>query len=122
MTNHKQACPFCAIGKLEAPGKILAADPYAYALTPLNPVTPGHTLIIPFEHVTDFTDSPAVAADTMHFAAWYARRHLPGPVNLITSKGTEGTQSVFHLHLHLVPRHKNDELALPWTPAKGPQQ
>ena len=37
-----------------------------------------------------------------------------GPVNLITSRGREATQSVFHLHLHLVPRAANDGLALPW--------
>lgn len=39
----------------------------------------------------------------------------PHPSNLITSAGAEATQSVFHLHVHIVPRGENDGLALPWT-------
>ena len=112
-------CPFCVIATDPTQGEILAAETHTYALKPLGPVTEGHTLIIPREHVTDFTDNPSVAASTMKFAAWYAKENIPGPVNLITSKGVEATQSVFHLHLHLVPRRKDDGLALPWYSGKG---
>ncbi len=111
-------CPFCVIATDPTQGEILASGLSVYALKPLGPVTEGHTLIIPIEHVTDFTDSPLVAADAMNFAAWYAKENMPGPVNLITSKGAEATQSVFHLHLHLVPRRKDDGLTLPWTGQK----
>jgi histidine triad (HIT) family protein len=88
----------------------------AFAIVPLNPVTDGHTLVIPKTHVDDFTGDPAVSAATMRRAAELAAS--VGPCNLITSRGREATQSVFHLHLHIVPRADNDGLALPWYSGK----
>ena len=81
---------------------------------PLNPVVPGHMLVVPFKHVTDFTDDPKTTALVMADAASYAKR-MGGEWNLITSKGKDATQSVFHFHVHLVPRHKDDGLQLPWS-------
>lgn len=107
-------CIFCLIGLGVKPGEILATSLDAYALTPLNPVTPGHTLIIPYAHRADFTEDPDISGRAMSFASWYASEHIKGDVNLITSKGRDATQSVLHLHLHLVPRVANDGLALPW--------
>jgi histidine triad (HIT) family protein len=83
------------------------------AFVPLNPVTPGHVLVIPTIHVADFTTKPSVSAFVMHKAAELAADI--GPCNLITSKGREATQSVFHLHVHLVPRQLDDGLLLPWS-------
>jgi histidine triad (HIT) family protein len=82
-------------------------------IAPLNPCVEGHVLVIPRLHVEDFTDNMVVAAVTMAAASRYARNM--GPCNLITSRGKEATQSVFHLHIHLVPRRENDGLHLPWT-------
>ncbi len=82
-------------------------------IEPLNPVTPGHRIIIPSEHVEDFTDNPEVTAYVMAYAAKAARKM--GHVNLITSCGRLATQSVYHLHVHLVPRVEGDGLHLPWT-------
>jgi len=81
---------------------------------PLNPVTPGHTLVVPREHVTDFADRPTITARVMETAAQLASIK-GGDMNLITSKGHDATQSVFHLHVHLVPRVAGDGLILPWT-------
>lgn len=81
---------------------------------PLNPVTPGHRLFVPWEHVTDAMHKPWVTARTMEVAAEYAAMRN-WPANLITSIGTEATQSVFHLHVHYVPRREGDGLHLPWT-------
>lgn len=83
------------------------------AIVPLNPVTPGHVLVLPKEHVPDFTTSYHLTGLTARAAAHIAR-DMGGAVNLITSRGIEATQSVFHLHMHLVPRKSNDGLALPW--------
>ncbi len=53
----------------------------------------------------------------MRYAAQWAAGHRMNPCNLITSAGREATQTVFHLHIHVVPRRDGDGLALPWTPA-----
>lgn len=110
-------CPFCAVAAGDAPATVLAAWPDAVAIEPLNPVTPGHVLVIPREHVKDFTQDPFVTAAVMRRAAQYAGT-VGGEMNLITSRGEAATQSVFHLHAHLVPRRVGDGLALPWAPGR----
>lgn len=110
---HTEACPFCAIAAGQAPATIVREWPDALAIVPLGPVVDGHTLVIPRVHVTDFAADPEVSALTMRRAAELMQRS-PCPMNVITSRGREATQSVFHLHLHLVPRAADDGLALPW--------
>lgn len=107
-------CVFCEIVAGRAPARIAAGWPDAVAIHPLNPVTPGHLLVIPQGHVADFRTDPAVSASVMARAAELASR-MPGDANLITSAGEAATQTVPHLHLHLVPRRAGDGLALPWT-------
>ncbi|MFE0472409.1 HIT family protein [Streptomyces sp. NPDC058947] len=87
--------------------------PDAVAFIPLNPVVEGHTLIVPKVHVRDFAESPEVFAATSLRAA-ELMQFTPRAMNVITSRGKAATQSIFHLHLHLVPRQDNDGLALPW--------
>ena len=112
----EQPCPFCEIIAGRAPATIVREWPDAIAIVPLGPVVDGHLLVIPREHVTDYGDDPVVSATTMYRAAELADDY--GPSNLITSRGSAATQSVFHLHLHLVPRAENDGLALPWYSGK----
>jgi histidine triad (HIT) family protein len=76
-------------------------------------VTDGHLLVVPTVHVRDATQDPGVTAFTMAAAAELAKE--AGPCNIITSAGAEATQTVFHLHLHIVPRREGDGLTLPWT-------
>ncbi|MFE2967545.1 HIT family protein [Streptomyces sp. NPDC059340] len=108
-----EPCPFCEIVAGRAPATIIRAWPKVLAIVPLNPVVEGHILVIPKLHVRDFVEAPMTAAETMRRASDLAA-DLDCPMNLITSKGREATQSVFHLHLHLVPRAEGDGLALPW--------
>lgn len=81
---------------------------------PLNPVTRGHRLFVPALHVEDVMEKPWVSAQVMEVAATYARIRNQA-CNIITSAGTAATQSVFHLHVHYVPRRNDDGLHLPWT-------
>lgn len=88
---------------------------------PLNPVTEGHRLFVPAQHVVDAAQNPYITAQTFGAAAGWASRNL-SPLqafNLITSAGEYATQTVEHLHVHLVPRNKDDGLALPWTGQKS---
>ncbi|MFJ6061629.1 HIT family protein [Streptomyces tendae] len=109
-----EPCPFCEIVAGRAPATVVADWPDAFAIVPLRPVVEGHTLVIPKVHVPDFVFDPVVTAATTNRAAQLAGEYPAGSMNLITSRGPAATQSVFHLHLHLVPRTENDGLALPW--------
>lgn len=111
-------CIFCKIVAGRAPATVVREWPHVLAILPLNPVVEGHTLVLPKAHVEDFTAGAFDAGTTM-VAAGILARDMGGPMNLITSKGREATQSVFHLHIHLVPRAKDDGLALPWYSGKG---
>lgn len=108
-------CPFCEIVAGRAPATVVRSWPDALAIVPLGPVVEGHTLVIPKTHVTE---NPRITGLTMFRAAELAW-DMDQPMNLITSKGREATQSVWHLHAHLVPRAENDGLALPWYSGKG---
>lgn len=103
-------CVFCEIVAGRTPAAIVHQWDFAIALIPLNPVVEGHTLVLPKAHVRDFSEDPDISAEVMRCASLLA---MP-PCNIITSAGREATQSVFHLHLHIVPRRENDGLALPW--------
>lgn len=116
VSPYDPECVFCHIVAGSEPAEVVRRGHDAIAIVPLQPVTPGHLLVLPVFHVADFTEKPSVSAAAMHLAANVA--HDMGPCNLITSKGREATQSVFHLHLHLVPRRENDGLALPWYSGK----
>jgi histidine triad (HIT) family protein len=109
-------CAFCAIVAGIAPAVVVRRWPHAIAIRPLDPVTDGHLLIIPTVHVRDLTDDPEVTAATMHAASELAQP----PCNIIASAGHAATQTVFHLHIHLVPRHTGDGLTLPWAPHPTP--
>ncbi|MFG3005899.1 HIT family protein [Streptomyces calvus] len=110
-------CPFCAILEGRAPAKVVRSWPDSLAIAPLTAVTAGHTLVIPRIHVADVGVDPAVSAATMRRAAELASEI--GSCNIITSRGELATQSVFHLHLHVLPRRPQDGLALPWSSGSG---
>lgn len=105
-------CPFCAR---------IAAGEYDYenisnvAFQPLNPVTPGHFLVVPRNHVQHALEAPSRAASALAFAAHLANAMDLTDANFITSAGAVASQTVFHLHVHVVPRRAGDGLALPWS-------
>lgn len=117
-----RACPFC---QYAGPSPILReyrgrkygrpSGVETIVIEPLSPVTEGHVLVIPKPHVRSALDSPKIAAVAMFDAAWYAGDVIEGPCNIITSTGLEATQTVMHLHVHVVPRRDGDGLRLPWS-------
>lgn len=109
MANN--GCPFC-----DYDGEVVAEFSAGAIIRPLQPVTDGHLLAISWPHVTDALEDPETAGYVMEAAATYARTRSIGPCNLITSVGTSATQTVFHLHVHIVPRSPDDGLRLPWSP------
>jgi histidine triad (HIT) family protein len=92
-----------------------AGNEHAVTFEPLAPVTRGHRLFVPRIHVAGALAYPHLTGLVMDYAASWAARYGKYPCNFITSCGAEATQSIFHLHIHLVPRRADDGLTLPWT-------
>lgn len=105
-------CVFC---KRVTRGEYDYFDDYTVAFQPLNPVTPGHFLAVPRVHVTSALEAPEAAGHAARFAAALAGDMELKAFNLITSSGAAATQTVLHLHWHVVPRQPGDGLHLPWT-------
>jgi histidine triad (HIT) family protein len=105
-------CPFC---KRIAAGEYDRRGPVAVTFEPQNPVTPGHRLVVPVVHAADALVNPVITGAAMEYAAEIASAYGVGSCNLITSVGAPATQTVRHLHIHIVPRREGDGLALPWT-------
>lgn len=104
-------CVFCDREKIKTP--IVLESEKVIIFEPLNPVVKGHLLVVPKKHVADFTEDQETFLEVAMVASLSAQE-LGGDYNLITSKGKNATQSVFHLHVHLIPRRENDGLKLPW--------
>ncbi len=104
-------CVFCNIEGIKS---TVTKRDGCLVFEPLNPVVTGHLLVVNEIHTTDFTDDSEIFGKTCVVASKIADE-LGGDYNLITSKGYFATQSVFHCHIHLVPRHENDGLSLPWS-------
>ena len=117
-------CLFCKIVAGEIPATIVAEDERTIAFMDINPATRGHALVIPRAHAADvFTIDPddlqAVVVVAQRLAQ-RARDELGADgVNLLNSSGRAAWQTVFHFHLHVVPRYDGDPLRLPWVPAPG---
>ncbi len=101
----------------EAPGAIVGENRRAVAFLTLGPLRPGHTLVVPRVHATNLDDiSPGDWAGVARLGLEVGRRQRDrlgaDGITLFLASGEAGEQSVFHLHLHVVPRSKGDALDL----------
>jgi len=106
-------CVFCAIVAGRSPAHIEERTRDALLFRPIDPVTPGHLLAIPLTHVARFHSDPRVTGRIMEQAARWAQDDEPN-YNIIVNTGSHAGQTVFHLHVHLVPRWPQDGLVMPW--------
>jgi histidine triad (HIT) family protein len=116
-------CVFCAIVAGAAPAERVYEDASVIAIMDLHPATTGHVLVIPKHHAPDLWHiEPAEAAEAMAASIQVAgmiRRALgPAGINLVHASGQAAWQTVFHFHLHLVPRFEGDGLVPPWPLAQ----
>lgn len=107
-------CIFCEIIETEVAEDFKYAGAGVVSFVPLNPVTPGHRLFVPKRHAYDGSLGPSDAASAFEDACDWAAE-LRQDFNLITSGGLYATQTIFHTHIHYVPRRYNDGLLLPWS-------
>jgi histidine triad (HIT) family protein len=117
-------CDFCDIARgLDRSPEVICEGQQWLAFFPLDPATPGHTLVIPRTHVEDlWSVTPVLGAEVMAAVIKVGRAvdaalHPEG-MNLITSAGSAAEQTVFHLHLHVVPRWRRDGFGRIW-PVEG---
>lgn len=118
-------CIFCAIVTGDLPCEQIAETDRALAFMDLNPATRGHALVIPKKHAADLLD---MAPDELSHCAVLAQeiagramdRLGADGVNLVNACGAAAWQTVFHFHIHVVPRYAGrDGLQLPWIPKPG---
>jgi len=117
-------CLFCKIVTAEIPATIVAQDERTIAFMDINPATRGHALVIPRAHARDLheidaKDLEAVSAAAQRVAARAREKLGADGVNLVNSCGAAAWQTVFHFHMHVIPRYEGDPLKLPWVPAPG---
>jgi histidine triad (HIT) family protein len=117
-------CIFCKILAGEIPATIVAEDESTVTFMDINPATRGHVLVIPREHTEDLLsvdpdDLRAVAVASQRQAALAKERLGADGINLVNSCGALAWQTVFHFHMHVIPRYADDPLQLPWVPAPG---
>ncbi|MCZ4562351.1 HIT family protein [Rhodococcus sp. IEGM 1401] len=109
-----EPCIFCAIVAGDAPAHRVFENDHAVAFLDIRPVTRGHLLVVPREHATDLNAThPDAAADVFRVGHTLARavRHSDlraDGANLVINDGKAAFQTVFHLHLHVVPRWHRD--------------
>jgi histidine triad (HIT) family protein len=117
-------CLFCQIVAGEIPAQVVAQDERTLSFMDIYPGSRGHALVIPRRHARDLweiapEDLAAVIQAAQRLAVRVRERLGADGVNLINSSGAAAWQTVFHFHVHVLPRYENDPLRLPWTPAQG---
>ncbi|HET7584476.1 MAG TPA: HIT family protein [Gemmatimonadaceae bacterium] len=129
MAAHSGHCIFCDILRGAAEVSICYEDASTVAFMDIQPVNPGHTLVVPREHHETFGDLPADLGRHLFDVAMTL-----GPVirnatraegmNLIVSSGAAAGQDVYHFHVHLIPRHPGDgfDVPLPYPRSVMPER
>jgi histidine triad (HIT) family protein len=117
-------CIFCKIVAGELPASIVDEDERTIAFMDISPATRGHALVIPRAHTPDLLsidpeELAAVAVAARRLAIRIKERLSADGVNVINSCGAAAWQTVFHFHLHVIPRYDGDPLRLPWVPTPG---
>ena len=123
-TSAAQECVFCAIVARQAEASLVFEDETVMAFMDLNPVTPGHLLVVPRGHAVGLDDlDPATSAHVWSVGQDMARALRRSSlrcegINLVVCDGEAAFQTVFHFHLHVVPRFVGDG----WTLMSEPPE
>jgi len=109
MNNINNTCVFCNSGN-----RVIIENEFAYAILDSYPVTPGHTLIIPKRHFSDYFNITEKELLSINALLLEMRKQLLEEdksiegFNIGINSGEVAGQTIFHLHIHLIPRRKND--------------
>ena len=115
---------FCGIIAGSIPSQTIDSDERTVAFMDINPATPGHALVVPRVHSADLLEISSEDLTATALAAQRLAQRMKDVldadgINLINACGAAAWQTVFHFHIHVVPRYEDDPLKLPWVPAPG---
>lgn len=110
-------CIFCKIANGEIPSKTLYEDADFRVILDIEPASKGHALILPKEHFHDIYDLNEEISKKVFVLAVKMAREINDTLkcdgfNILQNNGIDGGQTVFHFHMHLIPRYKNDDVGL----------
>ncbi|MCI9314724.1 MAG: HIT family protein [Lachnospiraceae bacterium] len=125
MSNEN--CIFCKIANGEIPSQTLYEDDSFRVILDLGPATKGHALVIPKEHYANLYELPEEqAGEAMKVAKKMAARMTERlgceGFNLIQNNGDLAGQTVFHFHMHMIPRYRADGQTIGWKPQEVTQE
>jgi histidine triad (HIT) family protein len=116
-------CIFCKIAAGEIPSATIYEDEDFRVILDLGPATKGHALILPKQHFADIIQMPeeltAKAFVLAKKIVTFMKGALPSDgYNIVQNNGEAAGQTVFHFHIHLIPRYTNDHAGVGWKPGE----
>lgn len=116
-------CEFCRIARGQEDALVVCESAECIAFFPTNPATLGHTLVISKAHFQDLWSIPDSVGHSLIDLVMRVGRSLqvvvePEGMNLITSSGEAASQTIYHVHLHVVPRWHSDAIGTIWPPSQ----
>ena len=120
-------CIFCKISNGEIPSKTLFEDDEFRVILDLGPAAKGHALILPKDHYANLYELPEETASKVMLLAKKMAVQMTDKLkcdgfNLVQNNGEVAGQTVFHFHMHLIPRYKNDNQTIGWKPGEPSQE
>jgi histidine triad (HIT) family protein len=117
-------CLFCGIVAGSIPSEKIDEDERTVAFMDINPATAGHALVVPRVHSADLMEIGEEDLTATILAAQRLSTRMKNTldadgIDLINACGAAAWQTVFHFHIHVVPRYEDDPLKLPWVPEPG---
>lgn len=121
----KEDCIFCKIANGEIPSATLYEDDDFRAIFDIGPASRGHVIILPKNHAKDVFEASEEDASKIYVLAKKIAKGMKeglkcDGVNILQNNGEYAGQTVFHLHMHVIPRYKDDKVNIMWTPKEKP--
>lgn len=118
------ACIFCKIANGEIPSATVYKDGDFRVILDMGPASKGHALILPKSHFKDLCEAdPALSAKILPLAGKIGKAMKQGlgasGFNVVQNNGSSAGQTVFHLHVHVIPRYEGGPAMIGWTPGKA---
>ncbi len=119
----KDDCIFCKIANGEIPSATVYEDSICRVILDVNPANKGHALVIPKEHYDNIYSMDADTASKIFTIATEVAKAQkaelnPDGLNIVQNNGEVAGQTVFHFHMHVIPRYKGDNVNIKWLPEK----